>query len=60
MIVNSNNKKIFRICMFVLVGLITIGIGYAGIAAVDLIVNGHGLITPSQANFIVYCTFYIN
>ena len=54
MIVNSNNKKIFRICMFVLVGLITIGIGYAGIAAVDLIVNGYGLITPSQANFIVH------
>ena len=47
MIVNSSNKKLFHICMFVIIALVTIGIGYAGITAVDLIVNGHGLVTAS-------------
>lgn len=54
MIINSNNKRTFQIVLFVLIGLVVLGIGYAGITAVDLIVNGHGLVTASQANFIVH------
>ena len=54
MIINSNNKRTFQIVLFVLIGLVALGIGYAGITAVDLIVNGHGLVTASQANFIVH------
>ena len=54
MIINSNNKRTFQIVLFVLIGLVALGVGYAGTTAVDLIVNGHGLVTASQANFIVH------
>ena len=49
-----SNKRTFQIVLFVLIGLVALGVGYAGITAVDLIVNGHGLVTASQANFIVH------
>ena len=53
---NSQNKKKLQIVLLVLVAVLTLGIGYASITAVNLIINGNGTASVSQENFKVYFT----
>ena len=54
MTINSNNKKLLPICMFVIISLVIIGVGYAGITAINLIINGNATASVNQNNFIVH------
>ena len=40
MIINSKNKRVFQTCLFVLIAIVVLGIGYASISAINLIING--------------------
>ena len=40
--------------MFVLVALVALGIGYAGITAINLIINGNATASVNQNNFMVH------
>lgn len=48
---NSGNKKIFKICLFVLVAVVILGVGYASISAMKLYFNGGAAISPDQSKF---------
>jgi len=48
---NSQNKKTLQIVLIVLVAVLTLGIGYAAISAVNLIINGGATANPSDTNF---------
>ena len=48
---NSGNKKIFQMCLFVLVAIVVLGIGYAGVSAIKLYFNGSIAISPDQSRF---------
>jgi len=48
---NSQNKKTLQIVLIVLVAVLTLGIGYAAISAVNLIINGNATANPSDTNF---------
>ena len=51
---NSQNKKTLQIVLIVLVAVLTLGIGYAAISAVNLIINGNATANPNDANFKVH------
>ena len=44
-------KKSLNLFLFVLIGFITLGIGYAAISNISLTINGTGSITATQSNF---------
>ena len=48
---NSQNKKTLQIVLIVLVAVLTLGIGYASISAINLIINGGATANPSDTNF---------
>jgi len=48
---NSQNKKTLQIVLIVLVAVLTLGIGYAAISAVNLIINGNATANPNDTNF---------
>ena len=50
---NSQNKKKLQIVLLVLIAVLTLGIGYASISAINLIINGNATASVSQDNFIV-------
>ena len=53
---NSQNKKALQIGLFVLIAVVTLGIGYAAISAVNLIINGNATASVNQNNFKVHFT----
>ena len=53
---NIQNKKILQIVLIVVVAIITLGIGYATISAINLIINGNATATVNDSNFIVHFT----
>ena len=54
MIINSKNKRVFQTCLFVLIAIVVLGIGYASISAINLIINGNATASVDQNNFKVY------
>ena len=54
MIINSKNKRVFQTCLFVLIAIVVLGIGYASISGVILIINGNSTASVDQNNFKVY------
>ena len=48
---NSQNKKTLQIVLIVLVAVLTLGIGYASLSAINLIINGGATANPSDTNF---------
>ena len=53
---NSQNKKSLQIVLIVLIAVVTLGIGYAAISAVNLIINGNATASVNQENFKVHFT----
>ncbi len=53
---NFKNKKILQIVLLVLIAVVTLGIGYAAISAVNLIINGNATANVDQNNFKVHFT----
>ncbi len=51
---NSQNKKTLQIVLIVLVAVLTLGIGYASINAINLIIDGNATATPNDNNFKVH------
>ena len=51
---NSQNKKTLQIVLVVLIAVITLGIGYASISAINLIINGNATASVDQNNFDVH------
>ncbi len=47
------NKKKLQIMIFVLIAVITLGVGYAAISAINLVINGNATGSPSQNSFSV-------
>ena len=41
---NFQNKKKLQIVLLVLVAVLTLGIGYASVTAINLIINGNGTV----------------
>lgn len=54
MIINSENKKIFQICLLVLIAIVVLGIGYASITAINLIINSNATASVNNNNFKVH------
>ena len=48
---NSQNKKTLQIVLIVLVAVLTLGIGYASLSAINLIIDGNATANPSDTNF---------
>ena len=53
---NSQNKKTLQIVLLVVIAVVTLGIGYAAITAVNLIINGNATASVNQENFKVHFT----
>ena len=53
---NFQNKKTLQIVLVVLIAVVTLGIGYASISAINLIINGNATASVNQENFKVYFT----
>ena len=53
---NSQNKKALQIVLLVVIAVVTLGIGYAAISAVNLIINGNATASVNQENFKVHFT----
>ena len=53
---NFKNKKTLQICLFVLIAVVTLGIGYASITAINLFINGNATASVNQSNFNVHFT----
>ena len=53
---NSQNKKTLQIVLLVVIAVVTLGIGYAAISAVNLIINGNATASVNQENFKVHFT----
>ena len=51
---NFQNKKHLQIVLVVLIAVITLGIGYASISAINLIINGNATASVNQNNFDVH------
>ena len=51
---NIQNKKTLQIVLVVLIAILTLGIGYASISAINLIINGNGTASANQESFKVY------
>ena len=54
MVINSQNKHKLQIVLLVLIAVLTLGIGYASISAINLIINGNAIASVNQNNFIVH------
>ena len=52
----SQNKKTLQIVLLVVLAVVTLGIGYAAISAVNLIINGNATASVDQNNFKVHFT----
>ena len=48
---NSQNKKTLQIVLIVLIAVLTLGIGYASINTINLIINGGATANPNDNNF---------
>ena len=53
---NFQNKKALQIGLFVLIAIVVLGVGYAAISAVNLIINGNAIASVNQNNFKVHFT----
>ena len=53
---NFKNKKTLQIVLLVAIAVLTLGIGYASISAINLIINGNATASVNQENFKVYFT----
>ena len=53
---NFKNKKTLQIVLLVVIAVVTLGIGYAAISAVNLIINGNATASVNQNNFKVHFT----
>ena len=53
---NFKNKKTLQIVLLVVIAVVTLGIGYAAISAVNLIINGNATANVNQNNFKVHFT----
>ena len=53
---NFKNKKTLQIVLLVVIAVVTLGIGYAAISAVNLIINGNATASVNQENFKVHFT----
>ena len=53
---NIQNKKQLKVLTFALIMVVVLGIGYAGISAVNLIINGNATASVNQNNFKVHFT----
>ncbi len=51
--IDFKNKKKLQIMIFVLIGVITLGVGYAAISAINLVISGNASGSPSQNSFSV-------
>ena len=51
--INFQNKKKLQIMIFVFIGVITLGVGYAAISAINLVISGNATGSPSQSSFSV-------
>ena len=51
---NSQNKKQIKLLLFTLVAVLTLGIGYASINAINLIISGNATASVNDNNFKVY------
>ena len=51
---NSQNKKVLQIGLFLLIAIVVLGIGYASISAINLIINGNATASVNQNNFTVH------
>ena len=49
--ININNKKNLKILIFTLIAIVTLGIGYAGITAINLVINGDATASVNYQNF---------
>ena len=49
--ININNKKQLKILIFTLIAIVTLGIGYAGITAINLVINGDVTASVNDQNF---------
>ena len=53
---NFKNKKTLQIVLLVAIAVLTLGIGYASITAINLFINGNATASVNQENFKVYFT----
>ena len=53
---NFKNKKTLQIVLLVVIAVVTLGVGYAAISAVNLIINGNATASVDQNNFKVHFT----
>ena len=53
---NFQNEKALQIGLFVLVAIVVLGVGYAAISSVNLIINGNATASVDQNNFKVHFT----
>ena len=51
---NSSNKRRLQILLFILIAVLTLGIGYASISSINLIINGNAISSVNDANFDVH------
>ena len=51
-----NSRKKIKVFLFVLIGILTISVGYASISAINMLINGNGTASVNQNNFIVHFT----
>ena len=49
--ININNKKQLKVLIFTLIAIITLGVGYAGITAINLVINGDATASVNDQNF---------
>ena len=49
--ININNKKQLKVLIFILIAIITLGVGYAGITAINLVINGDATASVNDQNF---------
>ena len=52
----ANKRKKIKVFLFVLIGILTISVGYASISAINLLINGNGTVSVNQNNFKVHFT----
>ena len=53
---NTRNVKQLKVLIFTLIAIVTLGIGYAGITAINLVINGDATASVNQENFKVHFT----
>ncbi len=51
--IDFKNKKKMQMMIFVFIAVITLGVGYAAISAINLVISGNALGSPSQSSFSV-------